>query len=60
MSQSRSAEELSNYTQNTRTVNGQALGEDVQMDNVASADKLKTARTILTETQLQALLALLT
>lgn len=46
MSQSRSAEELSNYTQNSRTVNGQTLDNDIQIDNVKSADKLKTARTI--------------
>lgn len=46
MSQSRKAEELKRFVQNTRKVNGQTLDNDVQIDNVASADKLKTARTI--------------
>lgn len=46
MSQSRKAEELKRFVQNTRKVNGQTLDNDVQIDNVESADKLKTARTI--------------
>jgi hypothetical protein len=46
MSQSRNAEELKHFVQNTRKINGQTLDNDVQIDNVASADKLKTARTI--------------
>lgn len=46
MSQSRNAEELKHFVQNTRKINGQTLDNDVQIDNVESADKLKTARTI--------------
>ena len=46
MSQSRSAEELSNYVSKGRSVNGQSLDDDVQIDNVKSADKLSTARYI--------------
>lgn len=46
MSQSRKAEELKRFVQNTRKINGQALDKDIQIDNVESADKLKTARNI--------------
>lgn len=46
MSQSRNAEELKRFVQNSRKINGQTLDNDVLIDNVESADKLKTARTI--------------
>ena len=46
MSQSRNAEAFENFVPKTRKINGQTLDNDVQIDNVASADKLKTARTI--------------
>ncbi len=46
MSQSRNAEELKRYVQKTRKVNGQTLDNDIEIKNVESADKLKTARTI--------------
>jgi hypothetical protein len=46
MSQTGKPIDLSSYVQKARTVNGQALDDNVQIDNVASADKLKTARNI--------------
>lgn len=46
MSQSRNAEELKNYVPKERKINGQALDKDVEIKNVESANKLKTARTI--------------
>ena len=46
ISQSRNADAFENFVPKTRKINGQTLDNDVQIDNVASADKLKTARTI--------------
>jgi hypothetical protein len=46
MSQSRSANELKNFVPNTRKINGQTLENDVEINEVKSAEKLKTARTI--------------
>ena len=46
MSQSRNADAFENFVPKTRKINGQTLDNDVQIDNVASADKLKTARAI--------------
>ena len=46
MSQSRNADAFENFVPKSRKINGQTLDNDVQIDNVASADKLKTARTI--------------
>ena len=46
MSQSQKSIDLSPYVPKTRTVNGQALDNDIEIKSVESADKLKTARTI--------------
>ena len=46
MSQSRNADAFENFVRKTRKINGQTLDNDVQIDNVESADKLKTARVI--------------
>lgn len=46
MSQSRNAGAFENFVPKSRKINGQTLDNDVQIDNVASADKLKTSRTI--------------
>lgn len=46
MSQVRNAEEFKNYVPNTRKVNGQPLNKDVEITEVKSAEKLKTARVV--------------
>jgi hypothetical protein len=46
MSQSKKAIDLSPYVPKSRTVNGKSLSEDVEIKEVESAEKLKTARTI--------------
>ena len=46
MSQSRNAGAFENFVPKSRKINGQTLDNDVQIDNVASANKLKEAKII--------------